>query len=133
MAVSEGNGGRLRGAAGVIARRAVLYPDHYCWFVLFSALDIMLTHTILHRYEDYNGRELNTFADFVIRHAGLNGAIGLKVVSIVVVVLVAEYVGWKKPATGRTLATCVVAMSTVPVIFAVVQLAAVKLGWIAPA
>lgn len=122
----------ITGVAEALARRAVLYPNHYCWFILFSALDIMLTHTILHRYMDFNGRELNTFADFVIRQAGFNGAIGLKTVSIIIVILVCEYVGRRKPATGRTLAVCVVAMSTVPVIFAIVQLAAVKLGWIEP-
>ncbi len=120
------------GVGHTLVRRAVLYPNHYCWFVLFSALDIMLTYTILHEYMQYDGRELNSFADFVIRHAGLNGAIALKVVSIVIVIFVCEYVGRRKPITGRTLAVCVVAMSTVPVIFAIVQLAAVNLGLIEP-
>lgn len=90
----------------------------------------MLTHTILEKFREFGGRELNTFADFVIRHAGLNGAIALKVASIVTVVLVLEYVGRKRPATGVTFANCVVAMSVVPVLLALVQLGAVGLGWV---
>jgi len=101
-----------------------LYPNRYCWFVLFSALDIMLTHTILEKFAHMGGRELNTFADWVIRHAGLWGAVGLKTASIVTVVVVLEIVGRARPNLGRTLINCVLAMSTVPVLFALVQLAA---------
>lgn len=119
--------------AAPTCRRTVLYPNHCCWFVLFSALDIMLTHTILERFEAFNGRELNTFADFVIRQAGLPGAIGLKSASIMVVITALEYVGRRRPTTGRTLMNCVVAMSIVPVAFALVQLGAVGLGWVTAA
>ncbi len=122
--------GKARGVAANVARRAVLYPNHYCWFVLFSALDIMLTHTILEKFRDFGGRELNTFADFVIHQAGLNGAIGLKIASVVTVILVLEYVGRSRPTTGLTLANCVVAMSVVPVALALVQLGAVGFGWV---
>ena len=111
----------------------VLYPNRYCWFVLFSALDIMLTHTILEKMKLYNGRELNTFADFVIRHAGLNGAIALKMISVVVVIVITEFVGRRRPQVGNTLINCVVAMSTVPVITALAQLTAVATGHITPA
>ncbi len=101
-----------------------LYPNRYCWFVLFSALDIMLTHTILEKFAHMGGRELNTFADWVIKQAGLWGAIGLKTASIVTVIVVLEIVGRARPNLGRTLINCVLAMSTVPVLFALVQLAA---------
>lgn len=120
------------GASTTRAGRPVLYPNHYCWFVLFSALDIMLTHTILQKLKLYNGRELNTFADFVIRRAGLNGAIVLKTVSVVTVVVILEYVGRRRPALGHTMINAVVAMSTVPVILALVQLAALAMGMIDP-
>lgn len=110
------------------ARRGVLYPNGYCWFVLLSSLDIMLTHTILHHFAHMNGREVNTFADFIIERAGIWGAIGLKCASIVVVVVILEFVGRKRPATGRTLMACVLAMAMVPVFVALVQLAWVAIS-----
>ncbi|MBL9002535.1 MAG: hypothetical protein JNK25_15505 [Phycisphaerae bacterium] len=103
--------------------RAVLFPNHYCWFVLLGALDIMLTHRILNDFAHMGGRELNTFADFVIRQAGLWGAIGLKCASIGVVITIIEFVGRRRPALGRTLVNGVVAMAMVPVFVALVQLA----------
>lgn len=104
-------------------RRPVLFPDRYCWFVLLSSLDIMLTGTILGRFAHMGGREINTFADFVIQRAGLWGAIGLKCASIVVVVLIIEFVGRRRPGAGRFLMNGVLAMAMVPVLVALVQLA----------
>ncbi len=106
-----------------VARRPVLYPNQYCWFLLLSALDIMLTHTILEKFHEFGGRELNTFADWVIGKAGLWGAIGLKTFSVVVVVLGLEYIGRRRPALGLTLVHCLLAMAVVPVFVALVQLA----------
>jgi hypothetical protein len=113
-----------------LTRRKVLHPDLYCWFVLLSALDIMLTHTILFRFKELGmyAAELNTFADWVIKQFGLWGAIGLKTASVVTVVVIIEIVGRRRPSTGRTLAWCVLAMATVPVFVALVQMAAVALG-----
>lgn len=107
-------------------RHPVLYPNHYAWFVLLSSLDIMLTHTILNKFgKEFNPRELNTFADWVIKNAGLWGAIGLKTFSIVTVVVIIEVIGRRRPSWGKTMANCVVAMAIVPVFVALVQLAAV--------
>ncbi len=113
-----------------LARRGVLHPDLYCWFVLLSALDIMLTHTILFRFKELGmyAAELNTFADWVIERFGLWGAIGLKSASVVTVVVIIEIVGRRRPATGRTLALCVIAMAMVPVFVALVQMAFVAIG-----
>jgi hypothetical protein len=109
-------------------RHGVLYPNHYCWFLLLSALDIMLTHKILNEFRHMGGRELNTFADFLIARAGLWGAIGLKCASVVVVVAILEFVGRRRPTLGRTLMNCVLAMAIVPVSFALVQLAWIAVG-----
>jgi hypothetical protein len=108
-------------------RRPVLFANQYCWFVLLSALDIMLTHTILFKFKElgYYAAELNTFADWVIRQFGLWGAIVLKCASIVTVVLIVEIIGRRRFETARTLIWCVVAMATVPVFVALVQMAAV--------
>ncbi|MBL8763393.1 MAG: hypothetical protein JNM07_03900 [Phycisphaerae bacterium] len=55
----------------------VRFPDHHAWFVLFSSLDIILTHSILFHFADFGGREVNTIADWVIRRFDIWGAIGL--------------------------------------------------------
>ncbi len=104
-------------------RAPVLYPNHYAWFVLTSSLDIMLTHTILTQFAEFGGRELNTFADWVIGQFGLPGAIGLKFMSVVTVVIICEIVGRKHPRTGRRLATAVLLLSLIPLVAALGQLA----------
>jgi len=107
-------------------RHPVLFPNQYAWFVLLSSLDIMLTHTILNKFgKEFNPRELNTFADWVIKSFGLWGAIGLKTFSVVTVVVIIEVIGRRRPSWGWTMANCVVAMAIVPVFVALVQLAAV--------
>lgn len=112
-----------------VVKRPVLYPNQYCWFVLLSALDIMLTHTILFRFRgsEYYGTELNTFADWVIKQAGLWGAVLLKSGSIITVVIILEFVGRRRPRLGYVLSWCIVAMAMVPVLVALVQLAAVAI------
>jgi hypothetical protein len=117
-------------------RRPVLYPNHYVWFVLFSALDIMLTHRILGAEKfsgvmdevfgpagPFNGREMNSLADWIIHRFGLWGAIGFKFASVIFVVLVCEYVGRRVPKSGRRLANVVVALSIVPVAWELALLA----------
>jgi hypothetical protein len=106
-----------------IRRRPVLYPNHYAWFVLFSALDILLTHTILARFGAYGGRELNSIADWVIKQFGLWGAIGLKFATVIFVVLICEVVGRKSAASGRRLAWAVVGLSILPVAWELLALA----------
>src|SRR5207245_2795819 len=111
-------------------------PNHYVWMVLFSALDIMLTHKILgaHRFSGvseavfgeagpFNGRELNSLADWVIRQFGLWGAIGLKFASVILVVLICEFVGTRSARAGRRLAWILVILSTFPVVWELVALA----------
>jgi hypothetical protein len=96
-------------------KRGVLYPETYVWFLFFSALDIMLTHTILGKFGAFGGREINSIADWVIKQFGLWGAIGLKFLTVTVVILVCEAVGRANPRTGRRLATLVLVLSTLPV------------------
>src|SRR4051812_22441614 len=43
----ERRGSGVAAAFHWLGRRGVLYPDHYAWFVLFSALDVMLTWLVL--------------------------------------------------------------------------------------
>ena len=101
-----------------------LYPNRYAWFVLMSALDIMLTHSILSHFADFGGRELNTIADWVIQKFDIWGAIGLKFLTVVVVIAVCEVVGRRNRRAGGRLATTVLVLSVVPPGIALAQLAA---------
>ncbi len=82
-------------------RRQVLYPDRYAWFILASALDLLLTWVILVQ----GGLEANVVADLVIRRYGLWGLLAFKFGLVVFVVFVSEIVGQRRPALGRWLAT----------------------------
>ncbi|MEZ6244096.1 MAG: DUF5658 family protein [Phycisphaerales bacterium] len=101
------------------ARRGVLYPEHYLWYVLVSALDLIVTHTVL----SYLGfEEANTIADRVIDAAGFGGLIAFKFATVLFVVLICEIVGARRPRVGRLLATAAIAISVVPIAIALLQL-----------
>lgn len=104
-------------------RRAALYPNLYAWFVLTSALDIMLTHKILSNFAEFGAREVNTIADWFIRTFGLWGAIGLKFLTVVIVLVICEAVGRRRWRAGRWLARVVLVISCVPIAAALGQLA----------
>jgi len=104
-------------------QRQVLYPNRYAWFILFSALDIMLTHRILNDFAHVGGRELNTLADWVIKNFGLWGAILLKTLSVLTVILICEYIGRRNPrVAGRLITGVLIAAILVPC-WALAQLA----------
>lgn len=102
----------------------VRYATWYPWFVLLASLDVMLTWTILR----LGGREANVIAEQVIDAFGLPGAIALKFGSVIVVVLVCEYVGRQADRAGRRLAATAVALSVVPVLIGAGVL--VEYAWI---
>jgi hypothetical protein len=100
-------------------RRPVLYPDQYTWYVLVSSLDLMMTNTVM---THFGAREMNTIADRAIQHFGFWGLIGLKFATVVLVVVICETVGRRRPLLGKRIAEWAVALSAIPVILAVAQL-----------
>jgi len=101
-----------------IHRRPVLFPDAYAWYVLVSALDVMVTVTVL---VHLGAQELNTFAQWTIEEFGTWGLIGLKFISVALVVLICEYVGRRRPGLGRKLAIAAIFLSLLPVAAALAQ------------
>jgi len=99
----------------------VLYPNHYAWYVLAATLDVICTHQILHRFK---GSEMNKLADALIQRCGLLGMIGLKYSSIVLVVLICEFVGRRQLQLGRRLAVAAICISALPVGIGLLQLSA---------
>lgn len=110
----------------------VLYPDHYAWYVLVSFLDVMLTVKLLLHL---GAREVNTLAQFSIDLFGTWGLIGLKTLTMVVVVLICEYVGRRHRTLGRKIAVLAIVVSLLPVSAALTQVAVFTargdLDWIA--
>jgi hypothetical protein len=100
-------------------RRAVLFPDRYVWYVFASTLDIIVTVTVL---KHLGFREANSFAQKSIDYFGTWGLIGLKFISVILVVVICEYVGRHRERVGRTLATLAIMASLFPVAFAMIQL-----------
>jgi uncharacterized membrane protein len=101
-----------------IHRRPVLYPDRYAWYVLASALDIMVTVSVL---VHLGAREVNSFAQWSIERFGTWGLIGLKFLSVVLVVSICEHVGRRRPRAGAALATAAIFLSLIPVAAALAQ------------
>ncbi len=92
--------------------RGVLFTGLYSWYILAATLDVVLTHTILHHF---GGSEVNRLADALIQRHGVAGMIGLKYSSIVLVVIICEYVGRRDTHLGQRLAMVAIAMSALPV------------------
>jgi hypothetical protein len=96
----------------------MLYPIAYKWFVFISAADVVLTWFILL----LGGSEVNILADTVIAHAGLKGILIYKFCLVILVVLLCEIIGRRRPRVGRNLARWAVAITAIPVVLSVVQL-----------
>ncbi|CAN5348753.1 hypothetical protein BH09PLA1_BH09PLA1_13930 [soil metagenome] len=101
------------------SRRHVIFPNGYAWFVLVSALDIMLTWVILH----VGGYEANSLADAIIWRYGLPGLVIFKLVLVTIVVLICETVGRKKHEAARLLLSVGIMLTCMPVVLALVLLA----------
>ncbi len=96
----------------------MLYATAYKWFVLTSAVDIVLTWFILL----LGGSEVNILADAVIAHAGLRGILIYKFCLVILVVIVCEVIGRRRPRVGRNLARLAIVITALPVILSVTQL-----------
>lgn len=118
-------GGPIVGATKAQPRRKIrflalpsmLYPRAYKWFVLISAVDLVLTWFILL----LGGQEVNVLADAVIAHAGLKGILLYKFCLVILVVLLCEVVGRRRPRLGRKLALGAIAITALPVVLSLAQ------------
>jgi hypothetical protein len=100
-------------------RKSVLYPTIYSWFLFAASLDVLLTWLIL----GLGGGEANYLADRVFVAAGFPGIVALKFTSVIIVVLICEYVGQRRYDIGRRLAGLAAAVNCVPILLAAVIVA----------
>lgn len=107
-----GDGGEFAGEHP-LAQPEMLHQTAYIWFVLVSALDVMLTWKILQK----GGEEVNPVAREVIELWGFEGAIVFKFAIVVWVVIACELAGRRRPRTGRWLSWTAVAISAAPVVY----------------
>jgi hypothetical protein len=96
----------------------LLFPDRYVWLVLFSALDVFMTFVIL----SLGGLEANPVADWILQRFGIAGMTVFKFVLITVVILICEYVGRRDREAARRLTVYGLALTMMPVVFALILL-----------
>lgn len=121
-------------------KRSVRYPNAYVWFVFLSALDVMLTYLILHpvlfprdlHMTESRGAEANVVANWFIQRFDVPGMVVFKFVLVVMVVVFCEIIGRYKDQTGRRLAEWAVAITSIPVIVALVQMGLDLYFWFHP-
>jgi hypothetical protein len=94
------------------SRLHALYPNQYVWFVFLSAMDVLLTAIAL----QHGAYEANILAAALLRRFGIAGLILLKFTAVPLVIGLCEYIGRRKPPTGRRLAEWLVALGAVPVV-----------------
>ena len=102
-----------------MATNDLRYPNHYVWLVFVSTLDLMMTYTILY----LGGREVNPVAQAVLSHYGFIGMTLFKFSLVVFVIVMCEAVGRRDHIKGRRLAVTLVALSALPSVVALAQLA----------
>lgn len=88
------------------------YGRLYEWYAILGVLDIALTWTILR----LGGMEANWIAAQAEQAWGLWGLIAIKSSTVAAVVLIAEYIGRRRPSLGLGLALSAVLVSIVPVV-----------------
>ncbi len=117
------------------------YPNAYNWFVLLATLDVILTALILHpllfprdeTMAESRGVETNAIANWVFQNWGIPGMVVFKFTLVVVVIVVCQIIGGRDFEKGRRLAEWAVAITTIPVIVALVQMFADLYDWFHPA
>jgi len=117
--------------------RAVLFPNVYVWYVFLATLDVILTGVILSElfseidvYAEPRGSEVNPLADWIIRVGGMPGVAAFKFALVFLVLCICEIVGRRRAETGRRLAQWAVALSAIPVIVTLVQMAFDVYSWV---
>lgn len=100
----------------------VLFPDHYCWYVLACAIDLVLTNTMLHHF---GGIEVNGLAARIIEAGGFGGLIAFKMATAVLVIAICEHIGRVRQATAKRVAEWAIAISAIPSVLSLTQLGVV--------
>ena len=99
----------------------MVFQNAYVWLVFISTLDIICTWIVLW----HHGVELNPLAAKVISYAA-KGLVVYKFLLVIFVIVLCEFIGRRSRRAARLLIGAAIVLTCVPVISAVVQLAAQK-------
>lgn len=110
------------------AESGVVCPDAYTWFVLLSALDVMVTHAILFHFDVMGGYEANPLAAWIIKQFDFTGAIVLKFAVVMFVIVLAEVVGRTHRRTAERMMRLVLLIATFPVAVGLMHIARIAMG-----
>lgn len=105
-------------------RQSAIHQDLCVWFVFLSALDVMLTWIVLH----WGGSEVNSLANWIIDRWDILGLVAFKFGIVTLVICMIHVIARRSEPAARHLAEWAVALATIPVVLALVQLA--YRGWL---
>ena len=100
-------------------RQGAVHQDLCVWFVFLSALDVMLTWIMLH----WGGSEVNALANWIIDRWDIWGLVAFKFGVVALVICMIHVIARLNKPAARHLAEWAVALATIPVVLALVQLA----------
>lgn len=106
-------------AAALFSLPPVQHPNQYVWFVLVSALDLILTCVIL----NLGGVEVNAIANAVLSYGGLTTLVLFKFALVTLVIVFCEWITRRNPRAGFKLAEWAIAITAIPVAISLIQLA----------
>ena len=100
-------------------RQPILFPKMYVAYIALAALDVVLTTLIL----TLDGIEVNPLANWVHVHGGHLGLTFFKFATVAFVLVACEIVERHRTKLGSNLAEWAIAINTIPVGVALIQLA----------
>mgnify|MGYP000978705533 CR=1 FL=1 len=101
-----------------ILRRPMLYDEPLKWFIFLSVMDLLFTCIVL----KLGGQEVNWVANKILEVWDLYGLLGFKLIMVVIIILICDFVGRRNNPRGRFIALTAVGLTAIPVIMAIVQL-----------
>jgi uncharacterized membrane protein len=99
--------------------RRAQYPKLYPWYIIAASMDILTTFIVI---EVYSGWEVNKIAAKIFAKFGWMGMIGLKFATVLLVVLICEAVGSRRPVLGKRVAILAIVLGAAPVMLGAVQI-----------
>jgi hypothetical protein len=99
----------------------ILYPKMYSTYILLAAMDVLLTALIL----SIGGIEVNPIANWILSHGEHPALTFFKFGTVAFVLVACEIVGRHRTHLGRNLAEWAIAINTIPVAVALLQLTGV--------
>lgn len=100
--------------------RQVLFPNAYVWLIFVSAMDAMCTWIVLY----LGGAEVNPIAQAVLGTRGFLGMVLFKFALVTLVIVFCEHIGQTRPGAALRVVAFGVAVTCIPVAWALIQVAA---------